>query len=187
MPLPTPALRVLVPLWLASAAVACGGASAPPQKPAAPAGATPAASPGPRFTSETTPLYPSDQCKTLIPGEDGSDPTLGCPALPGYEVVIRFSAWATHVEITGPETNVSFGGYLGGEIEWRLADGKPFAVIVSVNPDEERRDDPRSTRLELRGVAGWSIEADVPADAKDAAQAARDQADAAFHKGAPPP
>jgi hypothetical protein len=189
MKLPLPAVCVIASMSFV--AVACGGASAPPQGPAAPAGGAPAAASTPRFTSETTPLYPREECKTLIPGEDGSDPTLGCPALPGYEVVIQFTAWATHVRIDGPETQVSFSGYVGDELEWRLADGKPFAVIASVIGDEERERDPNAAVLQVRGIAGWPIEANVPITVKNAAQAARDMADAGYHgkpqEQAPPP
>lgn len=148
--------------------------------------ASPAAADGkgaPRFSSETTPLYPSERCKTVVAGEDGGDPALRCPAKRGFHVDVGFSAWATHVELTGPGTSVRFDGHVGAQIEWRLADGKPFAVIVRVNEQEPGDDglpDPKATRLVVRGVGGWKIEGEVAAGAKDAAKAAQDLADTAY-------
>ena len=143
-----------------------------------------------RFTSETTPLYPSKQCKTVTPaGDDGGDPALRCPAKRGYQVDVGFSAWATHVELTGPSTRVSFEGYVGKHIEWRLADGKPFAVIVSVDaqgPDEDGNTDPKATRLQVRGINGLKLDTEVAAHAKDAIKTAQDLADGAYRAQAKP-
>lgn len=172
--------RLTAPLGLAALlASGCARSPGPASQPAAAAGGASAAG----FTSERTPLYPSKQCETVVPAEDGSDPVLRCPALRGFQVEVSFSAWATHVEITGPRTAVSFNGLIGDQLEWRLAGGEPFAVIVSVDeqgPDEREQADLAARRLEVRGVGGWQIEGEAPASAPDAAQSARALADAAY-------
>jgi hypothetical protein len=137
----------------------------------------------PRFSSETTPLYPNKRCKAIAISEEEGEQTLRCPAKRGFLVEVGFSAWATHVELTGPSTSVRFDGTIGAQIEWRLADGKPFAVIVRVNeqePDDDGLPDPKATRLVVRGVNGWKIEGEVAAGAKDAVKAAQDLADTAY-------
>jgi hypothetical protein len=136
-----------------------------------------------KLTSETTPLYPSKRCKTVTPASDGGDPALRCPAKRGYQVDVSFSAWATHVEITGPSTQLSFEGYVGKQLEWRLAGGKPFAVIISVDeqgPGEDGSANPKAARLRVRGINGFMLDAGVQADAKDARKAAQEIADAAY-------
>lgn len=184
--LAVPLAHVALAALAALSASGCARSPGPaPQPPASPSGA-----PSAGFTSERTPLYPSKQCETAVPAEDGSDPVLRCPALRGFQVEVSFSAWATHVEITGPRTAVSFGGLIGDQLEWRLAGGEPFAVIASVDeqgPDERGQADPAARKLQVRGLGGWQIEGEVPASAQDAAQAARALADAARRAQAPAP
>lgn len=128
----------------------------PPPKPAKPVA----------ITSKTTGLYPSKTCKEKIKGGDGQDPVLTCPALPGHEVEISFSARDTHVTLTGGADQHSFNGWVGDKIEWRLAGGKPFAIIVAVGEWEESDTEPGAAkvineRLLIRGVGAMSIKLEV--------------------------
>ena len=58
-----------------------------------------------------------------------------CPSLDGYEVLHGRASFAVSVTITGKKTELVFESYLGDVIEWRLADGKPFAIIVETADD----------------------------------------------------
>ena len=88
---------------------------------------------GPKIKAMTTDLYPSKKCKTKIAGGEGQDPVLTCPAaVKGYEVEVSFSAIDTHVTVRGDGKETSFSGQVGKKLEWRLADGKPFALLVEL-------------------------------------------------------
>lgn len=86
----------------------------------------------PRITSTTTGLYPSKSCKTKIRGGEGQDPVLRCPAPKTFDVEVFFSAQDTHVTVTGNGKSASFSGLVGNKLEWRLADGVPFALLVEI-------------------------------------------------------
>lgn len=102
----------------------------------------------PKITSKETGLYPSKACKTKIAGGEGQDPVLRCPAMKGFEVEVSFAAVTTQVSITGTTSKTDFSGLVGDKLEWRIANGKPFALLVEMadadtddqgNPIEKNR------------------------------------------------
>ncbi len=97
-----------------------------------------------KLTTKTTGLYPSKTCKTKIKGGEGQDPVLTCPAgAKGFDVTVSFSATDTHVEITGPKGVTNIGGRVGDKLEWRLADGVPYALVVELaDTDQEAEGSP---------------------------------------------
>lgn len=87
----------------------------------------------PTLSTRTTGLYPSKTCKTKIAGGEGQDPVLTCPAgAKGFAVEVSFSAVDTHVTVTGPSSSTTFSGRLGDKLEWRLANGQPYALVLEM-------------------------------------------------------
>ncbi len=94
----------------------------------------------PQFSSGFTHLH--RDCRNALRGEgEGEDIPLKCKGVGRYYVFVYYSAHASHIAIktTGREDFVyvtpapfDFAGQKDSVIEWRLADGKPFAVIVKV-------------------------------------------------------
>lgn len=103
--------------------------------------ATPAlAGPKVKIKAMTSELYPSKKCKTKIAGGEGQDPVLTCPAaLKGYEVEVGFSARDTHVTVRGDGKETTFSGQVGKKLEWRLTDGKPYALIVELATHDDEK------------------------------------------------
>lgn len=96
----------------------------------------------PTLTTKTTGLYPSKTCKTKIEGGEGQDPVLSCPAAAkGFAVEVSFSAVDTHVTVTGPGgSSTTFSGRLGDKLEWRLANGAPYALILEMADTDHEAD-----------------------------------------------
>lgn len=125
-----------------------------------------------------------------------------CKAVGGFRVrIIPAGAWAETIEIVdkNKETVVSLGthgyGYsLVGKrmVEWRLANGKPFAVIFRVNKynSETAGDNGDSPYLDkyktgealiIRGLTGYSqIDFEIDAKDKNANSKAQNLADSNF-------
>jgi hypothetical protein len=91
------------------------------------------------FSSVYTDL--SKDCKAALKhvGE-GQDMPLRCKGYGGYEVFIDYSAMSAHLRIqsAGGEEVVSLPPqpldyYSKRKLEWRLVQGKPFAVIIRVD------------------------------------------------------
>jgi hypothetical protein len=119
----------------------------------------------PKITSKETGLYPSKACKTKIAGGEGQDPVLKCPAMKGFEVEVSFAAVTTQVSITGSGKTMTVSGLVGNKLEWRLADGKPFAILVeNADDDTDEQGNPiaRSPRVDVYTVGGTSPTATVP-------------------------
>ena len=58
--------------------------------------------------------------------------------VPGYVVDVWYSAEDTHVQVSGKGTPVELRGHsIADTLEWRLAGGKPFAVIMPVTEIED--------------------------------------------------
>ena len=156
---------------------------------------------GPKFSSTYTDL--KTQCKPAAAGEapEGDDMPLRCEGYGGYEVRIDFSAASSHLRIlpTGHDAEDSIDlaaqplNYdAKRKIEWRLADGKPFAVIFrvdqstdEVDPAERwRPENKRGVALLVKGLKGYEhIDFAVDARGRDANAQARDVADRAYLKG----
>lgn len=129
----------------------------------------------PKFTSVYTDL--EKQCKNAFKevGE-GQDMPLVCKGYGGYKISIGYSAMYSHLAAeTLNGKNViplatAEGSNYGKKVEWRLANGKPFAVIVRAND-----------KLYVKGLRGYEkIDYDVDAKTPNANQQARDLADKAY-------
>ncbi len=138
----------------------------------------------PKITSKTTGLYPSRTCKIKIAGGDGQDPVLRCPAVRGFDVEVSFSATDTHVTITGGTRTITFNGLVGPSLEWRLAGGKPFALLVELalsDTDEDGEPIARNPHIEVIDLAGTRQQVPIigekPKGKKDAWAKARALAD----------
>jgi hypothetical protein len=88
-----------------------------------------------KFTSVYTNL--DKDCKTLR-GGDGQDDAYDCKGVGGYRIYVgsAAAAQAITIEKTGEEEQFPVGmqdfdwDQTKIKVEWRLADGKPFAVII---------------------------------------------------------
>lgn len=83
----------------------------------------------------------SKDCKAALKNVgEGQDMPLKCKGYGGYEVFIDYSAMSAHLRIQSAsgETVVSLPAqpldyYSKRKLEWRLVQGKPFAVIIRVD------------------------------------------------------
>jgi hypothetical protein len=154
----------------------------------------------PKFSSAYTDL--KTQCKPTAEGEaQGDDTPLRCEGYGGYEIRIDFSAASSHLRVqpTGDEAEDSIDlaaqplNYdAKRKIEWRLAGGKPFAVIFRVDKSRDGVDPAEMWRPEnktgesllVKGLKGYEhIDFEVDARTPDANVKARDMADSAYSKG----
>lgn len=119
-------------------------------------------------------------------GGEGSDPITRCKGYGGYRIYLNYSASATQLviedEANGEQAaSVQTIDHEKGAVEWRFADGRPFAIIArSFETDAEGRRSGRQT-LEVRGLKGFEHIRDS-IDARDpiANLRARDAADAGY-------
>lgn len=145
----------------------------------------------PRFTSAYTSL--GRGCKTLG-GENGTDDASICRGVGGYQIRVYGSATATHInaEKKGSDESVNLA-MLSIEfdesktnIEWRLANGKPFAVIIRVPKyGDATNENPYfgkviGQQLIIRGLKGYDIDLNVDAKTPNANLKARELADKAY-------
>jgi hypothetical protein len=157
----------------------------------------------PAFSSAYTDL--NKECKDALKevGE-GQDMPLKCKGYGGYHIYIYYSAWASHinadmdkdenVSISLASQSLSYSDEKGRKIEWRMADGKPFAVILRIsNYNTEKAnvtgdnpfDDKYKTgeSLIVKGLKGYEhIDATVDAKTPDANARAREIADSGYAK-----
>jgi hypothetical protein len=144
-----------------------------------------------RFTSLYSRLD-GNGCKTLRGGQ-GTDDALLCKGVAGYSVEVYYSAAAMHIAASRKQDPQSSGiatlnldfDYSKSRLEWRLADGKPFAVIMRV----PRYGDPKEfeyfgkvigQQLFVAGLGGYDIFEQIDAKLPDANAKAREAADKAF-------
>lgn len=88
-----------------------------------------------KFSSVYTNL--DKDCKTLK-GGDGQDDAYDCKGVGGYRIYVGSAAAAQAITIEKPGTEDRFPVGMQDfdwdqtkvKVEWRLADGKPFAVII---------------------------------------------------------
>jgi hypothetical protein len=68
--------------------------------------------------------------------EHGSDIPTRCKGYGGYDVYIYYSACSSNFSLEKGDENISLGmqavNWKQKTVEWRLADGKPFAIIMRV-------------------------------------------------------
>lgn len=128
------------------------------------------APPRPKFSSVKTPIA---KCKTKIKGRDGGDPVLTCPAPKGFAVEVSYSAESTIVTIKGAGDKELVVDVVNPQpqLEWRLADKQPYAVLLR-----------NRERVIVRGLPGHDrIQTEVEIKAhKNAAAHAAALADAMF-------
>ena len=161
----------------------------------------------PQFSSAYTDL--NRDCKSALTRKEekeaearGSDIPEICKGYGGYYIDVGYSAAASYLNISkkGSDDSISLGMFAlnyidekGRKIEWRMADGKPFAVIYR---DPEYSDEPRGSEemfdpkyktgesLRVKGLKGYEyIEGTVDAKTPNANVKAREIADKAFLKG----
>ncbi|HTH51361.1 MAG TPA: hypothetical protein VL501_05485 [Pyrinomonadaceae bacterium] len=137
-------------------------------------------------------------CKTFGPPKEapGTDPAFSCHGLKGYEVYIYYAAAAGFVGVhkwragTDEASFTAPCGEFGEKVEWRLADGKPFAVILRIGKyegdtvnDYELCSKKHSSELLVKGLKGFE-RIDTTIDGSDARanEKARAAADEMFIK-----
>lgn len=119
----------------------------------------------------------------------GSDIPSKCRGLGGYDVYISYSACASQFSLTRGEEDISLGmqpvNWKQKQVEWRLADGKPFAVIIRMydygddlcNGDHKLKGE----SLMVQGLKGFEqIEGSIDARAPNANLKARELADKGY-------
>jgi hypothetical protein len=146
-----------------------------------------------KFTSVYTSL--SKGCKTLR-GRDGQDDAFVCRGAGNYQVRVYYSAASSHIlaELKGTDDSVMLATLSVGfdesktTLEWRLANGKPFAVIMrqpiySENVAEgEYFGKVIGQQLVINGLVGFEekITGEVDAKTPNANVKARELADNAY-------
>jgi hypothetical protein len=98
----------------------------------------------PRFESAYTDL--AKDCRAAFAEEDiqdGQDMPLRCRGPAGLSILISFAAIGAYIEVMGADEKYMMEGtleladYARGKVEWRMADGQPFAVIVRTPKGED--------------------------------------------------
>ena len=160
-----------------------------------------------RFSSVYTDL--NRDCKSALTRKEekeaearGSDIPERCKGYGGYYIHVGYSAMNSILSISknGSDDYISLGmfslNYIdekGRKIEWRMADGKPFAVIYR-DPEysgeaagSPEMYDPKyktGESLRITGLKGYEyIEGKIDAKTPSANEKARELADNAFLKG----
>ncbi len=136
------------------------------------------ASAKPKLTTKQTGLYPSKTCKTKIKGGEGQDPVLTCPAaVKGFGVEVSFSATDTYVVVSGKTGETHIGGRVGDKLEWRLADGVPYALIVELAETDQNADASPAInpRIAVFGIGDDKPRSEVALAAKPKAQQAKEK------------
>ena len=160
----------------------------------------------PQFTSVYTDL--SRDCKSAFNAKEekeaasrGQDIPLKCKGFGNYYAYISYSAYAASLSIGNRRDDSSiqittqglnFNEEKNKKLEWRLANGTPFAVILRVSNYKFPADLPMGASpfdakyktgetLVVRGLLGHEqIEYDIDAKLADANEQARQRADEAF-------
>jgi hypothetical protein len=108
----------------------------------------------PRFESRYTDL--AKDCRDAFDdnrAEEGEDMPLRCRGPAGASLYIYFSATDSYLQIEAAASDaqlaqaLQLSDYDRGKVEWRMADGVPFAIIVRI-----RKGKGRAETLEVRGV-----------------------------------
>ncbi len=145
----------------------------------------------PKFTSAYTSLAAT--CKSYD-GSNGSDGYSICRGPGGYQVRVYYSAASTHfnAERKGKDDNYPIATASIGftwdktKLEWRLANGKPFAVIMRIPKYAEPKDGEyygkvTGQELVVAGLLGFeSLSTSIDAKTTGANALAREAADSAY-------
>jgi hypothetical protein len=154
----------------------------------------------PDFSSVYTDL--SKDCKAAVKRvAEGQDVPLRCKGYGGYEIIIDYSAMSAHLRIqsTHGEQAASVAPqplsyYDKKKLEWRLAKGKPFAIIVrgdrykdesgNIDADTYSPQNVTGTYLFVVGLKGHEyINGKIDVKTPNANAMAREMADAGFKRG----
>jgi len=155
---------------------------------------------GTQFSSVYTSL--SKGCKTLR-GTNGSDDAALCKGAGNYQIRLFYSAASSHInaEIKGQDDSINIATLSVGfdqkkaVLEWRMANGKPFAVIMRVpvyaDPvgDEQYYGKVIGQKLVISGLAGFeeTVKGEVDANTPNANVKVRKLADDAYAAAASKP
>lgn len=152
----------------------------------------------PTFSSLYTNL--NTECKNAFRSVgEGQDMPLRCKGYGGYSVYIYYSAWGSHIAIQSKSKSddspaiasqgLDYSDQKGRKVEWRMADGKPFAVILRIsnyreNPDGDNPFQDKfktGESLIVKGLKGYEqIDFTLDAKSPDANVKAREMADKAY-------
>ncbi|HVE55276.1 MAG TPA: hypothetical protein VNB22_00505 [Pyrinomonadaceae bacterium] len=149
----------------------------------------------PKFSSRYTNL--KRDCKSEPGDENGTDGSSECRGVGGYQIFIWYSAAAEMIAAERSDntaesflldTHDIFSDYSKFKIEWRMANGKPFAVIMRVFKygDEKKNEydywgKKIGEELKVIGLKGFeNINFTVDAKTPDANVKARELADNGF-------
>jgi hypothetical protein len=150
----------------------------------------------PRFSSKYTALTKCGSGMTKKEEkeaeEQGSDIPTRCKGQGGYDVFITYSACASSFSLEKGEESIPLGmqavDWKQKTLEWRLANGKPFAVIMRVYDYAGNDQCPMAGRvvgesLIVRGLKGYEeINETVDARTPNSNGKARDLADRGYAK-----
>jgi hypothetical protein len=142
-----------------------------------------------RFSSKYTDL--SKDCKWAFKEKElreGQDNSLSCRADGAYYLGFDFAANATGVWVSNTKADFHLGTFVipsaaKGMIEWRMANNKPFAIIIRA-AGQNMDGNPGPERLFVRGLIGYEfIETAIPTKGNvQANEEARNFADGAYLK-----
>ena len=123
--------------------------------------------------------------------KNGTDIPTRCKGVGGYDVYIYYSACSSNFSLMKGDESISLGmqaiNWTQKTVEWRMADGKPFAVIMrkyDYAGGEQCATDGRVTgeSLIVVGLKGYEIDETVAAKTPNANAKARELADKAYAK-----
>lgn len=150
------------------------------------------------FTSAYTDL--NTQCRYGRAASEGGDAPLYCTGYGGYRLLVSFSALAADVFVESRDGRFSrllasgqaldYAEQKGRKVEWRMAGGKPFAVIIrafeyAAGGDDGAPDFSRKVgeKLLVKGLEGYErIDFAVDAQTPNANVRARRLADEHYRK-----
>jgi hypothetical protein len=138
------------------------------------------------FSSVYTDLNKDCRNKFKSVGE-GQDMPLVCKGFGGYQIHIDYSASSEHYRAEKGQSVIGLvrhriGRVPSKKIEWRMANGKPFAIIVRINKYDEDSDEFNPKKigqsLLIKGLAGYEhIDFEVDAALPNANAKAQKMAD----------
>lgn len=139
-----------------------------------------------KFTSVYTDT--TKQCK-------GQEPTFTCTGYGGYRIVMGVGGVFQMASVESSNYTLSIAEHQSiawnPTVEWRMANGKPFAVIVRVDVNDPDATVPKKTgeQLAILGLKGYEhISESIDAKTPKANEKAREIADKGYEspKGGPP-
>ncbi|MEO6390401.1 MAG: hypothetical protein ABIP75_01035 [Pyrinomonadaceae bacterium] len=149
-----------------------------------------------KFTSLYTNL--KTQCWADGKAGEGQDQALKCKGYGGYVIKVGYSAASSHMRIelaksdaepvNLPAQPINYDG-MGRKIEWRLANGKPFAVILRIDVPKDGLEatelwqpgNQKGQSMLVQGLGKYSdFTVEIDAKKPNANVEARQQADAKY-------